>query len=359
MSASNRSSSATSTRTGSLCPITGKGSIRGFLTVAVCGDLQGQGMSLTMTERTAEPTQPMRPRTPPPSRRPGRAVAALAGLLVVGLLFALMATRAAARPAGPPGAEPAWPASGQAALDVAGRGRLGTSGDGRPVPIASLAKVMTAYVVLRRYPLRGSEAGFTIVITRSEVRDADRRRSEGQSGVRVRAGERISERQALEGLLLPSANNLAAVLATRAAGSPGAFVTEMNASARRLGMTRTTYTDPSGYDPGTVSTAGDQAVLAATVMRIPVIAAIVREPSATIPVAGQVRNTDALLGQDGFVGLKTGSDQAAGGCFMFAAVRRVQGRPVLVTGAVLGQRGRRLIPAGLRAADRLVVSVGQ
>jgi serine-type D-Ala-D-Ala carboxypeptidase (penicillin-binding protein 5/6) len=67
-----------------------------------------------------------------------------------------------------------------------------------------------------------------------------------------------------------------------------------------------------------------------------------------------VRNTDALLGHDGFVGVKTGSDDAAGGCFAFRAIRWIDGRRTAVTGVVLGQPGDDTIAAGLEAAGALV-----
>jgi D-alanyl-D-alanine carboxypeptidase (penicillin-binding protein 5/6) len=128
----------------------------------------------------------------------------------------------------------------------------------------------------------------------------------------------------------------------------------MNAVARSLRMTRTRYTDPSGYDDATVSTAADQVRIVVRAMRLPVFAHIVRTPSATLPVAGTVHNTDTLLGDGGFVGVKTGSDDAAGGCFAFRAVRSIDGRRTTITGVVLGQPGRDRIAAGLAAAAALV-----
>ena len=166
----------------------------------------------------------------------------------------------------------------------------------------------------------------------------------------IAAGERLTERQALEALLLPSANNIAAVLARWDAGSEGRFVVRMNATARWLGMTRTRYTDPSGYDDTTVSTAGDQVRVVERAMRLPVFARIVSTASATLPVAGTVHNTNTLLGREGFVGVKTGSDDAAGGCFAFRAIRRIDGRRTTITGVVLGQPGNDQIEAGLATA---------
>jgi D-alanyl-D-alanine carboxypeptidase (penicillin-binding protein 5/6) len=172
--------------------------------------------------------------------------------------------------------------------------------------------------------------------------------------VPLRAGERLTERQALMALLLPSANNVAALLARYLSGSVGAFVTEMNDTARALGMTKTIYTDPSGYDPATRSTAIDQLTLALQVTQNPTLTAMMATPSYRIPVAGTVRNTDTLLGQDGFVGMKTGSDDAAGGCFMFRSYRSVRGFNTELIGVVLGQHGHSLIRAGLYAAKQLV-----
>ena len=170
----------------------------------------------------------------------------------------------------------------------------------------------------------------------------------------IAAGEQLTERQALQALLLPSANNIAAVLARWDAGSVGRFVARMNATARSLGMTHTRYTDPSGYDDATVSTAADQVRIVDRAMSLPVFASIVATPSATLPVAGTVHNTNALLGHDGFVGVKTGSDDAAGGCFAFRAVRWIDGKRTTITGVVLGQPGHDQIAAGLAAADAMV-----
>lgn len=255
------------------------------------------------------------------------------------------------------GTDIAWPRQGQAAVEVSGHGLIGTSGSHRAVPIASVAKVMTAYLVLTAAPLADTADGFTMTVTAAQVRDTERRRHLDQSIVRVRTGERLTERQALQALLLPSANNVAAMLAAHVAGTQDRFVRQMNDRARRLGMHTTGYTDPSGYLDTTVSTAADQLVLATAAMRIPAFAAIVGQRTATIPVAGKIHNTDRLLGTDGFVGLKTGSHDAAGGCFVFVSIHRIDGRDVVVTGVVLGQRSGNLIEAALQASRRLVDSL--
>jgi serine-type D-Ala-D-Ala carboxypeptidase (penicillin-binding protein 5/6) len=247
-----------------------------------------------------------------------------------------------------------WPAEGQAAFIETGGSQIMAGPDQHPAPIASVAKVMTAYVVLRDHPLAGGDDGPTITLTAADVADTNLRRGRGESVVSVAAGEELTERQALEALLLPSANNIAAVLAHWDAGSVEQFVDRMNATARSLGMTRTRYTDPSGFDDATVSTAVDQVRIVVAAMRLPAFARIVAMPGAWLPVAGVVPTTNGLLGHAGFVGVKTGSDDAAGGCFAFRAIRRLDGSATAITGVVLGQPGEDQIGAGLMAAAAMV-----
>jgi D-alanyl-D-alanine carboxypeptidase (penicillin-binding protein 5/6) len=254
-----------------------------------------------------------------------------------------------------PGRAPAlaWPSEGQAAVTVQGVGSLGVSGPRTPAPIASVAKVMTAYLTLQEHPLAPGRQGFLMTVTPAQAAEERSRAAQEQSVARVRAGERLSERQALEALMLPSADNVAAMLAAYDAGSVEAFVAQMNRQARALGMRSTTYTDPSGFKHTTVSTATDQLKLAQVAMRNPTFAAIVDMRAATLPVAGSVFNYNGLLGEDGYVGIKTGSDEAAGGCLLFAKRITVAGRRLTVLGVVLGQQGGELIEAGLLAAKRL------
>jgi len=249
-----------------------------------------------------------------------------------------------------------WPADGQAAVRI-GQSQIHAGPNQHAAPIASVAKVMTAYLVLRDHPLQLGQDGPTITLTDADVADTNRRREQDESVVSIAAGEQLTELQALQALLLPSANNIAAVLARWVAGSEGRFVARMNATARSLGMTHTRYTDPSGYDDATVSTAADQLRLVDRAMRLPVFASIVATPSATLPVAGTVHNTNTLLGHSGFVGVKTGSTAAAGGCFAFRAIRRIDGHRTTITGVVLGQPGDERAAAGLAAAAAMVDSI--
>jgi D-alanyl-D-alanine carboxypeptidase (penicillin-binding protein 5/6) len=245
------------------------------------------------------------------------------------------------------------------AADISGIGVTDGPGATRQVPIASVAKLMTGYVILQDHPLSGGGSGPDITVEPSEAAAYPSQASSGDSLVAVAAGEAISERHALEALLLPSADNMAWILARWDAGSQAAFVARMNAAARRLGMTGTSYTDPSDLDLSTTSTAADQVRLGMAAMQVPALAAIVAMPTAVVPVAGAIRNTNTLLGQDEIVGLKTGSTQAAGGCILIAAWQEVSGRNTLIVAATFGQPGTAatILPNALQAGHSLVLAL--
>ena len=212
---------------------------------------------------------------------------------------------------------------------------------------------------LQDHPLSAGGSGPDITVDPSEAAEYPSQAAAGDSLVAVAAGETITERQALEALLLPSADNMAWILARWEVGSQAAFAARMNAAARGLGMTATSYTDPSGLDPSTISTAADQVRLGLAALRVPALAAITAESTAVVPVAGVVRNTNTLLGQDGIVGLKTGSTAAAGGCVLVAARPQVNGHSILIVAATFGQAGTAgtILPDALQAGHNLVLAL--
>lgn len=252
-----------------------------------------------------------------------------------------------------------FPHAGQAAVAVGPTGAAETSGAQSPVPIASLAKMMTAYVVLTDHPLTTATSGPSITVTAQDVATytADLRAQE--SVLPVVAGEGLTEQEALEAILVASANNVADLLADWDAGGVPAFVAKMNATAVSLGMTHTTYTDPSGLAVTTVSTAADQLVLTRLAMANPVFAAIVAMPSATFPTGGTILNFNFDLGKGGVIGVKTGSDAASLGCWAFAASEAIAGSPQTVYGVVLGipATNQGLIMPALAAGQSLIGAV--
>jgi D-alanyl-D-alanine carboxypeptidase (penicillin-binding protein 5/6) len=231
-----------------------------------------------------------------------------------------------------------WPAKGQTAIGVVGVGNFGHSGRQVSIPTASVAKAMTAYLILKHHPMNTHSQGPVLHVSYQEARAFNHQVALGQSLVPVRSGEALTERQALQALMLASADNMAQILGRWDAGNVPAFLKMMNAEARNLGMLHTRYTDPSGYDKRTHSTAEDQMKLAAAALRLPSFQQITSQKTAVIPVAGKIKNFNALLGEPGVVGIKTGSMSAAGGCLSFAAKQKVGGRTVTIVGTVLGQR---------------------
>jgi D-alanyl-D-alanine carboxypeptidase (penicillin-binding protein 5/6) len=251
-----------------------------------------------------------------------------------------------------PGAPAAlsWPSQGQAAVGVEGSGLLAQHGAQHPTPLASVTKLMTAYLVLRDHPLAKTATGPNVTVTPTDVTTYEDDLAQGDSVVAVTAGEQLNELQLLEALLIPSGDNIASLLAQWDAGSQQAFVAKMNATAHQLGLRDTHYTDASGVTAGTVSTASSQVRLAMADMTMPAFRAVVDMAQATLPVAGIVYNVDAELGTDGIIGVKTGFTTQAGGCFVFAANTKVGGRTRTVVGAVLAQEGTAAQPSALTSA---------
>jgi serine-type D-Ala-D-Ala carboxypeptidase (penicillin-binding protein 5/6) len=238
-----------------------------------------------------------------------------------------------------PGTPPAlpWSTHGSGAIGVQGLGLIASSGNEQPIPAASVTKVMTALAVLEDKPLAKGDLGPAITITDADVQSYQTDLADKQSVVEVRAGEQLTELQALEGMLIPSANNLAETLARWDAGSIDAFVAKMNARAASLHLSHTRFADTSGADPGSVSTPTDLVSLGMTAMKQEVFAQVVGMGLAVLPVAGTVYNVDGVLGQSGIVGIKTGSGLDTGANFLFAATITVDGRPITFYGCVMGQ----------------------
>ena len=241
-----------------------------------------------------------------------------------------------------PGTPPAVPSppNGGFLLQTADGAVLASTAADLPRPIASVAKVMTALVVLQAYPLPGGADGPLVTLTDQDVTFFRDEQAADGSVVPVSAGEALSERQLLLALLLPSANNIADTLAVWVSGGIPAFVARENSAAAALGMTATHFDDASGVSAATVSSPRDLVKLAAAALAVPALAGVVQTQTATLPDGTDLRNLDILLAAGGdWLGLKTGWTPAAGGCLLFAARHAYTGSapPLTVYGAVLGQ----------------------
>ena len=209
-----------------------------------------------------------------------------------------------------------------------------------PIPPASIAKLMTLHLAWQAI-----EAGSLSRDRRVTVspRAAFSALPPGSSGVRLRAGDRVSVRDLLRGTGIASGNDAAIALAEALAGSERAFVRRMNSEARRLGLARTVFADASGLSDDSRTTAREVAVLC----RLYVAA----HPQALLEVHGQpafvyrperdggqadprrLGSTNLLIGRiDGVDGLKTGYIESSG--FNFAATAAREGTRVIAV--VLG-----------------------
>ena len=186
-----------------------------------------------------------------------------------------------------------------------------------PMPIASLAKIMTAIIVAER-----TERGERARVSREALRYTG-------SGVGVLPkGRRVPVEGLLYGMMLPSGNDASIALAHHIAGSDRRFARLMNRQAEQRGLRCTHFVSSYGLERGNRSCAADVAALARVAMDEPRIARVVRRPSASVrfPIKGgklYVNSTNPLLraGYPGTIGLKTGYTKPAGRCFV-AVVRR-------------------------------------
>jgi D-alanyl-D-alanine carboxypeptidase (penicillin-binding protein 5/6) len=229
-----------------------------------------------------------------------------------------------------------WPRAGIAALGVSALGLIETSPGERQLPMWSIAKVMTALVVLDDKPLKKDEQGPTLTVTDADVQAYQKAKADKQSVVEVRAGEKLTEYQALQGLLIPSGNNIGDLLANWDAGGVSSFLGKMNAKAKTLGLTRSSFADTSGASEQTISTPTDLTRLALVAVANPVVVEIVAQPQVQLPVAGVLYNVDYALGLSGINGIKTGSNPGSGAGFMFSAALKVAGQNLTIVGAVMG-----------------------
>ncbi|MFI1864714.1 D-alanyl-D-alanine carboxypeptidase [Streptomyces jumonjinensis] len=232
-----------------------------------------------------------------------------------------------------------WPGEGQAAVTVAGSGAVETFGKQKPVPTASIAKIMTAYVILRDHPLKKNEKGPLITVDAQTVEDGkapDESRIEG-----LRVGQTFNQHDMLKMLMIPSGNNIGRLLARWDSKSQRQepFIKKMNDAAKDLGMKDTVYTDPSGLEKETVSTAVDQLKLAEAVMKFGAFREVVALPNADIPGFGRIYNNNDPLIMAGLSirGIKTGSNTPAGGTLSWAAYKTVDGKDQLILGTMMDQ----------------------
>jgi len=207
----------------------------------------------------------------------------------------------------------------------------------RPLPPASLTKIMTALVALEG---AWDERALATVSPRAARATGTR--------LGLRAGERLAAGDLLAATLVASANDACLALAEQAAGGEAAFVARMNARAAALGLRATRFENACGHDgPGQRSSARDLLALTRVALARPELRRLAAVPALTIRTeagrAIELRSTNALLGRlDGARGVKTGYTPAAGRCVV----------------ALVERGGAELLVVLLDAADRWWAAAG-
>jgi D-alanyl-D-alanine carboxypeptidase (penicillin-binding protein 5/6) len=249
---------------------------------------------------------------------------AAAAVLTAGLALAVTAPSATASDARPGTTGPTGVQAKAAAIAVASTGRVLWSRDlNTEVPMASITKVMTALVVINAGHLGRPITVPSAVIGYVEEYDA--------SSADLRPGDTLTAAQLLEALLLPSGADAAYTLAEAYGPGLSAFIAKMNATAKRLGMTRTHFSNfdglpyPTGYS--TYSTPANLLKLGRVAMASAVFRSIVDRRSYRVASGSGHHaylwlNLNPLLGvYRGAIGIKTGFTPAAGHCLLFEATR--------------------------------------
>ena len=151
------------------------------------------------------------------------------------------------------------------------------------------------------------------------------------SSLYLKAGETLTVRELLQGMMLHSGNDAAMALAIYCAGTPEGFVDWMNEKAETLGLEQTRFANPHGLDDeNNYSTAYDMAHLAAYAMENPLFWEVVSTKNATISGRSLTNHNKLLWRCEGAVGIKTGYTRQAGR-ILVSAVEREGRRLVAVT----------------------------
>ncbi|MBP5511929.1 D-alanyl-D-alanine carboxypeptidase [Candidatus Saccharibacteria bacterium] len=206
-------------------------------------------------------------------------------------------------------------------------------------PTASTTKMILSLAVLEKKPLSVGEKGPKIKITNEMYDIWGWYLNNDGSNTKVEINEEISEYDALVSVMLASSNNMADSLAIWAFGSIEEYQKYATEMLKRMGVANTTLgiKDASGYDSSTTSTASDLARIGYFVMNHPVLAEIVALEKAEVPVAGEIRNTNKLLGKSSIAGIKTGFIGDESGYCVVTGYRKDEH---IVTVAVLGAATR-------------------
>ncbi|MGW9112651.1 D-alanyl-D-alanine carboxypeptidase family protein [Microbacterium sp. NPDC055683] len=233
-----------------------------------------------------------------------------------------------------------WPEDGTSALAAQGGPGGAISSDDESLPMASITKVVTALMIIENQGLAVGDDGATFAFTQADSDEYWAYLYADESAVDVPVDGTLTLYQMLQGVMLGSANNYVDRLVQEIWGTQEAWLADATAWLADNGLDGITVTDPSGIDPGNVASARALIALAERAEQDPVLAEIMAQDSVTLPGAGLVENSNPLIGDEGVIGLKTGSLWSTGTeYFNLLAAKDVTIGQTTVTlySAVLGQ----------------------
>jgi D-alanyl-D-alanine carboxypeptidase (penicillin-binding protein 5/6) len=234
-------------------------------------------------------------------------------------------------------AELAFPRYGASAIGALGfEGVLARAGSEKPLPLASITKIVTALVVLQTHPLTVDDTGPSVTMTAADVALYTEYRRVNGKVEPVAVGQVYTQRELLDLTLIESANNYATTLAVWAFGSEKAYVAAAREWVAAQSMPSLTIVDATGLSPGNRATASDLIELGRLALADPVVRAIVATKTATMHDIGPIENSNELLGTHGVTGIKTGTLDGYGANLLFSADYVVGESTVTVIGVVLG-----------------------
>lgn len=229
-----------------------------------------------------------------------------------------------------------WPDSVEGAISIKDTNFNYNNGTFKPSPTASVAKLITSLVVLNKYPLSLNQQGPELTISTNDESIYKNYLAQDGSVTYVSEGEKISEYQLLESMLLPSSDNAADTLALWAFGSLKNYQTAANDFLKSNGLYDTTVgSDASGLSPDTMSTPNDLLKLGTLAVNNPVIKDIVSMKSASLPGIGVKTNYNSLLGKLGIDGIKTGNTDQAGGVLLTSSEINIEGKNLTLLSSVM------------------------
>lgn len=227
-----------------------------------------------------------------------------------------------------------WPANGSAAVGIAGGADVASTAE--RAPMASITKVVTVMAALEALPLKIGETGPSYDFTYQDSVDYWRYLGRNESSLQVPVDGSLTQYQLIEGILLGSAGNYTDRLASEIWPTNDDYIVAADAWLAKSGITGITVTEPTGIEFGNTATPAALIKLGEVAMQNPVVAEIAAKKSAVLPGAGEVENTNGIIGDPGVVGLKTG--RLDGWNLLSAKNIDVDGTDLLTFAVVLDQQ---------------------